>query len=136
FVAAARINEWNIAKFEFEALPDAEFSVGGLGPREASELCGLLEKHGQLGDLLPLSNEERVDRIMKTNERNLLVCLHEVTNGGRPLRNIILDEYRRLLPAQAQVLYLDICTLHRLGVLVRAGIISRISGITFDDFNG
>ncbi|MEM1110699.1 MAG: tetratricopeptide repeat protein, partial [Pseudomonadota bacterium] len=35
---------------------------------------------------------------------------------------------------EAQLLYLDICTLHRFDCPVRAGMISRLSNITFEDF--
>jgi hypothetical protein len=43
-------------------------------------------------------------------------------------------EYARISPPEAQTLYLDICTLNRFDVPVRAGVVSRISGIFFRDF--
>ena len=36
---------------------------------------------------------------------------------------------------EAQLLYMDVCTLNRMNVPVRAGLISRISGIGIEDFN-
>src|SRR5690606_16942177 len=72
-------------------------------------------------------------RLMGANDRQLLVALHELTSG-KPLREIVFSEFRNILPPAAQTLYLDICTLHRLGVVVRAGLISRLSGIRFETF--
>jgi tetratricopeptide (TPR) repeat protein len=62
-----------------------------------------------------------------------LVALHETTRGV-PFAEIVVDEYRRIIPPEAQLLYLDVCTLNRLGAPVRAGLISRVSGIHFEDF--
>lgn len=114
-------------------VPDEEFSLGDLSAREARDLCALLEMHNCLGELASISPEERTARFMEVHDRQLLVALHELTSG-KPLREIILSEYRNILPPAAQILYLDICTLHRLGVLVRAGLISRVSGVRFDSF--
>jgi tetratricopeptide (TPR) repeat protein len=50
-------------------------------------------------------------------------------------KEIIGDEYRGIAPPEAKLLYLDICSLHRFGPPVRAGLISRIHGIDFDDFS-
>lgn len=132
-VAAVRTNEWNVASSDVGLVADEEFSVGGLSPTEARSLCDLLEHHNCLGELTALNVVDRVERLMSVHDRNLLVALHEAT-GGKPLREIVLSEYRNILPPAAQLLYLDICTLHRLGVMVRAGLISRLSGITFEVF--
>jgi len=61
------------------------------------------------------------------------VALHDLTLGER-FERIVFDEYQRILPEEAKALYLDVCTLNRLTVPVRAGLISRISGIGFKDF--
>src|SRR5262249_25359167 len=60
-------------------------------------------------------------------------ALHEATLG-KPFEDIVYEEYHRILPNEAQSLYLDVCTLNRLGVTVRAGLIARVSGINFPDF--
>jgi len=133
FVGAARINEWNVASTDVGLAADEEFTVGGLSMREAESLCELLDRHNCLGELAAHEPEVRARRLMDVHDRQLLVALHEVTSG-KPLREIVLDEYKNVLPPAAQVLYLDICTLHRLGVMVRAGLISRLSGIRFEVF--
>ena len=47
---------------------------------------------------------------------------------------ILLDEYQNIIPPEAQRLYLTVCTLNRLRVPVRAGLISRVHGIPFETF--
>ena len=46
----------------------------------------------------------------------------------------MLDEFQRIEPAVARGLYLDICALHQFGAPVRAGLISRASGVGFTQF--
>lgn len=133
FVGSARTNEWNVAATDVGLVADEEFSVGGISPAEAQGLCELLERHNCLGELRSYDLPTRVARLIDVHDRQLLVALHEVTSG-KPLREIVLSEFKNILPPAAQVLYLDICTLHRLGVMVRAGLISRLSGIRFETF--
>ena len=59
-------------------------------------------------------------------------ALHELTRGY-PFEKIVLDEYERV-PEKARRLYLDIATMHQFAVPVRAGTISRVSGIHFRDY--
>ena len=70
---------------------------------------------------------------METAERQLLVALHETTLGI-PFEEIVVDEFRRIEPEAARNLYLDICALHQFGAPVRAGLISRSSGVRFEKF--
>ena len=70
---------------------------------------------------------------MKHAERQLLVALHETTLG-LPFEKIVLDEFNRIKPREAQTLYLDIVALHQFGAPVRAGLVSRASGISFKEF--
>ena len=97
------------------------------------ELLILLERHDSLGLLGNLEFEDRVTKFVETAERQLLVALHEATLGI-PFEDIVVDEFRRIEPEVARNLYLDICALHQFGAPVRAGLISRSSGIRFDRF--
>ncbi len=45
-----------------------------------------------------------------------------------------MEEYKSIPLPEARRLYLDICCLHRFGPPVRAGLISRIHDISFDQF--
>jgi cytochrome c-type biogenesis protein CcmH/NrfG len=132
-VTAERDAEWNVRCEDLDALVSKELPVKYLSEKEIRALVDKLEQHNSLGLLAKLDPEERVRMFVETAQRQLLVALHEVTLG-KPFEDIVYDEYHRIVPNEAQKLYLDICTLNRLGVDVRAGLISRISNITFTDF--
>lgn len=132
-IGGVRTNEWNGTKTTGKIIPDEEYSLGDLNAEEAGLLCLLLEEHGCLGQLATEPKDQWVDILLNRHESQLLVTLHEATLGA-PLRDILRDEYRNISPPEAQVLYLDICSLHRLGVPVRAGLISRMSGTSFTAF--
>lgn len=93
----------------------------------------LLEKHNSLGYLKEYNFNERVNEFKKRAGRQLLVALHEVTLG-KPFEEILVDEYNAISPHKAKAIYLTICVLNRLNVPVRAGLISRMYGITFPEF--
>jgi cold shock CspA family protein len=133
FICGARTNEWNTAHSGAKFIQGEEYTVGDLSHNEAGVLCNLLEKHDCLGELRHIPPTERVERLMQLYERQLLVALHEATMGS-DIRKILRDEYRNITPPEAQVLYLDICSLHRLNIPVRAGLISRMSGTGFHQF--
>jgi thioredoxin-like negative regulator of GroEL/cold shock CspA family protein len=132
-IGGVRTNEWNGTKVAGKIIPDEEYSLGDLNAEEAGLLCLLLEEHGCLGQLATEPRDKWVDILLNRHESQLLVTLHEATLGA-PLRDILRDEYRNISPPEAQILYLDICSLHRLGVPVRAGLISRMSGTGFTAF--
>ena len=132
-VGAERDNEWNIYCEKLEPFVSQEFPVRYLSEREIRELLHLLEKHDALGMLRELSLEERVGKFIERAGRQLLVALHEATLG-KPFEDIIVDEFRRIEPETARNLYLNICALHQFGAPVRAGLISRASGIGFEQF--
>lgn len=106
-----------------------------LNGREVEDLVDLLTRHRCLGQLTNLSRPEQIEAFLSKDraDRQLLVALHELTQG-KPFEQIILDEFERVLGDAAKNLYLDIATMHQFGVTARAGAISRISGIRFDDF--
>ncbi|WP_187335781.1 SIR2 family NAD-dependent protein deacylase [Novosphingopyxis iocasae] len=135
-IGAERDADWNSYCGALEAEFPPEFlRVGNLSMAEVEGLLDLLERHGCLGLLGKLSRDDQVKAFMDKNraDRQLLVALHELTLG-KPFEKIVLEEHQRIFPDQAQQLYLDIATMHQFSVNVRAGIISRISGIAFEDF--
>ena len=132
-IGAERDNEWNIYCELLEQFVRQEFPVRYLNEGEINRLLVLLETHNSLGSLRELSFADRVKRFVETAERQLLVALHELTQG-KPFEEIIVDEFQRIEPELARNLYLDICALHQFGAPVRAGLISRASGIRFDQF--
>ena len=132
-VTAERENEWNVRCGSLDEFVTQEYPLRNLSEKEIHALLSKLEEHDALGRLADFSYQERVREFLERAERQILVALHEATLG-KPFEEIIKDEFDRIIPAKAQTLYLDICTLNRLGVPVRAGLIARISGIRFEDF--
>lgn len=132
-VIAERTAEWNIVGSPLATAVTATHELSYLRENEIDGLLALLEKHDSLGTLKGLSVEERKRSLSEIAGRQLLVALHEATLGKR-FEEIVEEEYNRISPYEAQRVYLTICALNRLGVPVRAGIISRIHGIDFSEF--
>jgi cold shock CspA family protein len=133
-LTTARSNEWNQLGDTLDGYITAEYEIDRLSSSEIDELVQKLNEHNCLVNLRSVNLEEIKKSFDLTSDRQLLVALHEAT-AGKPFEQIVLDEYERITPLEAKILYLDICTLNRLGVPVRAGLISRISGIDIDSFN-
>ncbi|GLI95313.1 SIR2 family protein [Methylocystis echinoides] len=133
-LGAERENEWNIYCDQLEPFVLQDFSIGYLSRDEISELLKKLEEHRALGLLSDRTPEERIDAFSNRANSQLLVALHETTMGV-PFEKIILDEYERIKPREAQSLYLQICALHQFGAPVRAGLVSRVSKISFTEFS-
>lgn len=104
-----------------------------MSDQEMVALLAILEKHGCLGQLERLESDARFRALAELADKQLLVALYEATQG-RPLEDILLEEYHRILFDEAQELYLLVCTLHRFQVPVRAGLVRRIMGISYTDF--
>lgn len=132
-IAAERLNEWNAVEVEEDIIPHEELQIEYLSVAEIEELVLLLEEHKSLGELAKISIDERVRRLRDVAGRQLLVALHEATRGGN-FEDILESEFDGIPSAEARALYLDICALHRLGPPVRAGLISRLHGISFHEF--
>jgi len=132
-VVTERDNEWNTRCQALDRYVVTDFPVRYLNEAEIRRLLERLEANNSLGELRHRSLSERVEAFLNSADRQLLVALYDLTLGER-FEQIVFDEYQRILPEEAKTLYLDVCTLNRLGVPVRAGLISRVSGIGFKDF--
>jgi len=66
-------------------------------------------------------------------DKQLLVAMREATEGA-DFDVIIRDEYENVPSELGRKTYLTICSLHRLGVPIRAGLLKRLSGVSFEDF--
>lgn len=133
FIGCERINIWNTECKEIHPYLSEDYHVKYLNDKEITELLILLEKHNSLGALEFKSEDERVISLRETAGRELLVALYEATNS-KPFEEIIYDEYKRINNPTAQSLYLTVSVLHRLGAEARAGLISRVHGISFHEF--
>ena len=132
-LTAERDNEWNVRCGILDEYVAQDYPLRNLSEREIRSLLDKLERHESLGHLSMLPYSERVREFIERAERQLLVALHETTLG-QPFEEIVKDEFDRLIPEEAKLLYLDICVLNRLSVPVRAGLIARVTGIRFEDF--
>jgi tetratricopeptide (TPR) repeat protein len=132
-VLAERNNEWNVMGEPLSAHITSEYELKYLTSKEVDSLLGLLDTHKALDRMAPLSYDQRKAAFADRAGRQLLVALHEATYG-KPFEEIIVDEFNHLTPREAQAIYLSICVLNRLNVPVRAGVVSRIHGISFDEF--
>ncbi len=132
-VGAERDNEWNMECEALEPYLTNTYEVRNLSEREIRDLLGLLAKHKSLGYLADLNFEQQKDALTIRAGRQLLVALHEATLG-KPFTDIVFDEVNSISSPRAKMLYVTICVLHRLGVPVRSGLISRVHGIPFVEF--
>ncbi len=132
-VTAERDNEWNTRCDDLDPLLTEAFPVRYLNEVEVEKLLDKLSAHNSLGLLAGQTREAQKSAFMDRAQRQLLVALHEATQG-KPFADIVVNEYNRIVPDEARLLYLDICTLNRFGVGVRAGVISRVSGLDFERF--
>lgn len=133
-VTTERTNEWNTYCEAIQPDVTQEYNLRYLSHEEIVKLVQLLEMHDALGALLStIPNEEVVELFEEKAGRQLLVALHEVTQG-RPFEEILIDEYQSIASDEGRSLYLTVCALNRLKMPVRAGIVSRIHGIVFEEF--
>lgn len=132
-VGAERSNEWNEVSRHVEGQIDRSFPLYSLNASEVEGLLKLLAEHHSLGVLEHLPAEERAEKLLQQDRGQLLVVLHEALLG-RPFEDIVVDEYRTIPDKTAQDIYLTTCTLNRMGAPVRAGLVSRIHGVSFDQF--
>ncbi|TXM60453.1 hypothetical protein [Methylobacterium sp. WL120] len=132
-IGAERDSEWNVYCSALDRWNPIFTRVPNLSTQDVEGLIDLLERHRCLGLLTGRPRQEQIDAFMKTAERQLLVALHEATHG-RKLEDIVFGEYNDVTPEQARRLYLDIATMHQFAVPVRAGTISRVSGVRFNDY--
>ena len=132
---AERYNEWNTkCKEELDGLVSELFELKYLSENEIEFLLEKLEKYDSLGPNLTNKNRNIQKKELRDHHgRQLLVTLHEATMGER-FEDIIFDEYVSISPEDAKSIYLTICTLYRLRIPIRAGLISRIYDVSFDDF--
>lgn len=132
-IATARTNEWNVEGGSLVPQITKELELLDLSDDEIKLLIDKLRSHRSLGYLENLTPDDAFTFFKKSLEHQLLVGLHQATFGP-DLEDILLREYTNIVPKVAQTLYLDICTLHRFGVPVRAGLVSRVTGVSFEDF--
>lgn len=133
-LTSERFSEWNTRCDEIDDFVTGVFKLSYLNDSEITDLIGKLDDNDCLGpNLTPKTHEERKREFMEISGRQLLVALYEATMG-EPFADIIYDEYLHIYPESAKEIYLTVCTLNRMRVPVRAGLISRIHDVSFEKF--
>jgi tetratricopeptide (TPR) repeat protein len=132
-VTGERINEWNVSCQSLDGRVTDMYVLRYLTSPEIDDLLHLLELHKAEGYLHGRTTAEKRTAFEERAGRQLLVALHEATLGV-PFQEIIQNEFDNIWPLEAKQIYLTICVLNRLNVPVRAGIVSRIHGVPFEDF--
>ncbi|MCW5659170.1 MAG: SIR2 family protein [Burkholderiaceae bacterium] len=132
-IATERTNEWNVDGQGLSPLLDGDHELRSLSLPEIDALIAKLEEFKCLGELEKKSNAERREAFLAYANRQLLVALYEITSGA-PFQDIVFDEYKRILSDRARRIYLYVCALNRMNVPVRAGLIYRLTGVSFKDF--
>lgn len=112
---------------------DDDYALSYLSEKEIEELIKKLTIHKSLGYLVNKSFADQKLELSEQAGRVLLVALHEAT-GGKNFEEIILNEYNNIADEKARSLYLTVAILHRLGSYARAGLISRVHDISFNEF--
>lgn len=107
-VVASRTNEFDrrIGRFA-EVAEITEHSVPHLTDGETQGVIGTLDRNNLLGRLKGLSAEQRLREFKIRAHRQILVAMREATSG-RGFDEILNDEFERLEPREAKILYL--CT--------------------------
>lgn len=131
-ISTERTNQLN-GDVEIEKYISKDYQLNYLTNSEVDLLIELLEKHNCLGHLKNKSLSERKKELAEQTGRVLLVALYEAT-GGLPFQDIIFNEYQCLKTEELKAIYLTVSVFHRLNTKVRAGLISRIHGVSFQDF--
>lgn len=132
-VGTERSNEWNVDGQGLSPLLDGTHELRSLSLTEIDALIEKLDEFKCLGDLESKSNEHRRDAFLSYADRQLLVALYEITSGAE-FPDIVFDEYKNIVSDRARRIYLFVCALNRMNVPVRAGLIYRLTGVSFKDF--
>ncbi len=104
---ATRSNDLAFRGYEFDRVGarSAAISVPNLSEADIRSILDTLEKHNLLGTLREKSPDERVEVFRTKAKKQILVAMREATSG-RGFDEIIQDEFEKVHPKDAQLLYL------------------------------
>ena len=134
-IGCERSNLWGSQCTELDILSTKIYKLNKMSSDEIDKLLINLERFKVLSPYLQkLTHEDRCLYVEESSNRHLLVALYEITTGKR-FEDIVIDEFDRILPKEAQSIYQTICTLNKYNISVRAGLLSRIHKIDFKEFS-
>lgn len=132
-ITAERTNIWNVECGRIKNHITNSFKLQYLTEKEIEDLIDLLEINDCLKSLKGKSREKQRKEFEERAGRELLVALYEATHG-KTFQEIVYDEYQSIPDEQAKAIYLSICMLHSIGSYTRAGLLSRVHDIDFQEF--
>jgi Flp pilus assembly protein TadD len=133
-ICAERKNEWNAVATRLFPILVAEYQLPYLNRTEIDSVLRVLEKNNYLCELQHLTIEERRAVFSDKANQQLLIAMREATEGI-DFDKIIQNEYEGIPSDASRQLYLHICSLHRFGVAVRAGLLRRLANVaSFTEF--
>ncbi len=132
-IVAERTNEWNVDGDPLSPLLDNDHELRSLSLTEINAFIAKLTQYQCLGALATKNLEEQQQAFLTYADRQLLVALYEITSG-KSFPDIVFDEYKGIANDRARRVYLVVCTLNRMNVPVRAGLVYRLTGVSFHDF--
>lgn len=132
-LTAERTNIWNVECSRIKNHVEHSYRLQYLSEKEIDDLLDLLDMNNCLNHLKGKSREYQRKEFGEQAGRELLVALYEATQG-KSFQEIVYDEYQSIPDEQAKSIYLTICLLHSLGSYMRAGLLSRVHSVNFDDF--
>lgn len=132
-IVAERTNEWNVDGDSLSSLLDRDHQLRSLSLTEIDAFIAKLAQHQCLGVMEAKTPEERQSAFLLYADRQLLVALYEITSGIS-FPDIVFHEYKGIVNDRARRIYLIVCALNRMNVPVRAGLVHRLSGVSFNDF--
>ena len=105
-VVASRTNEFDRRVAHFSRRAEVhEFHVPKLNRGEIGQLIGILDKNNLLGRLQGMNRRERMKEFEERSDKQILVAMREATSGPG-FDEILEDEFEKLIPPEAKVLYL------------------------------
>jgi len=132
-VTAERTNIWNVECQRIKPFLNHNYYLKYLTSSEIDDLINLLEIHDCLGYLKDKPRDIQRIEFEERAGRDLLVALYEATQG-KSFQEIVTDEYHSIPDERAKEMYLTVCLMHSLGSFTRAGLLSRIHGVSFSEF--
>lgn len=131
-LATARTNEWREVQDDYGFPGVEEFELLQLSRVEIEAVIATLTKHDALGLLAGVSHDAKIAAFETRANKQLLVALREATEG-KNFDEIIVDEYDRIPSPDGQRAYLLVASLHRFGILTRAGLLHRALNIPLNE---
>lgn len=132
-ITAERKNIWNVECSRVKNHLTHAYFLKYLTTTEIESLIDLLEMHDCLGYLEGKPRETQIKEFEDRAGRDLLVALYEATQG-KSFQEIVYHEYQSIPDEKAKSLYLTVCLLHSLGSYTRAGLLSRVHNVGFNEF--